>query len=607
MKKYQVDDLGVQARSDMWMLFRPGKDPRTGAEVVLGSLSLGGFMLIDPAAQTNFQVLPGRRIPNGGWWPVGQAPDGAIYQTGVFACKPPVPLLRWKGQGNHSEVAADLPGNSFFGLDISPDGVVYLPDSGQNVLYAFHPDTGQVENLGDFFRFGTHVRNVFCARDGWVYVFATDYKCSVVVALDPKTKEKKDLAELAGKSAAGLSLTGITKDAAGHVLVPQRRWGLDHWFELLGGKPTPIDPMKIRLARTETGYSPLAFSDGSYVLPPVDIGVDVSVVKADGARCAFKVARQESPLRIFSVYAGGGKIWGGTFIPLTLFAFDPATSQTEFFGNPTEVNGEIYTMAFSRDKLFLGSYPQAVLTRYQPGKGWKRDKSISANPAHLGRVKEEGLYLHRPYGVAQDAMGRIYFAALGGYGCEDSGVCRIDPATEEITRWIYPGTTFSVMTYLPGRDQLVMVELRKGEQKTIRLTFLDPHNGKIVDSRPVIYDEGAITSLLADGGDLIYGMHAHRAALFAYSLKAGKIVKTIPEMGLGDNCFNCLIFGPDGRIWGLTVKCVFAADRDLSGFEVVAEYPDQAGLHCYRFGLAQGPDGHVYFPNGPHLMRIRAV
>jgi hypothetical protein len=78
-------------------------------------------------------------------------------------------------------------------------------------------------------------------------------------------------------------------------------------------------------------------------------------------------------------------------------------------------------------------------------------------------------------------------------------------------------------------------------------------------------------------------------------------------MGLGDNCHNCLIFGPDDRIWGLTVKCVFAARRDLSGFDVVAEYPDHAGLHCYRFGLCAGPDGHVYFPNGTHLMRIASV
>ena len=88
---------------------------------------------------------------------------------------------------------------------------------------------------------------------------------------------------------------------------------------------------------------------------------------------------------------------------------------------------------------------------------------------------------------------------------------------------------------------------------------------------------------------------------------AGRTLLIVPEMGLGDNCNNCLIFGPDNRIWGLTVKCVFAAERDLSRFEKVADYEDHAGLNCNRFGLCTGPDGNVYFPNGLHLMRIRAV
>jgi len=87
--------------------------------------------------------------------------------------------------------------------------------------------------------------------------------------------------------------------------------------------------------------------------------------------------------------------------------------------------------------------------------------------------------------------------------------------------------------------------------------------------------------------------------------KESRIVAQLPEMGLGDNCNDVLLFGPDGRIWGLTVKCVFAAERDLSRFEVLAEYPDYSELHCYRFGMRYGPDGNIYFPNGCHLMRIR--
>jgi len=100
-------------------------------------------------------------------------------------------------------------------------------------------------------------------------------------------------------------------------------------------------------------------------------------------------------------------------------------------------------------------------------------------------------------------------------------------------------------------------------------------------------------------------MHAYRATLFAYSLKEGRIVAELRELGYGDNCYNMLIFGPDGKIWGLASQCVYAVTRDLKHKEVVTEYVDNAGMNAYRFGMVYGPDGNIYFPNGTHLMRIR--
>lgn len=596
--KYQVEDLGPQAHWDTWLGFRLGRNPKTGAEVAICALSRGGFMVIDPKTKQTLQAVTGRFILNGGWWAVGQAPDGGIYQAGVFAGKQPAPLLRWDWDGPASKVVAELPGKSFFMLDVAPDGRVYLPDASQNVMYRYDPQTAKVESLGDYAAFGAHIRNVYCAKDGWVYVTCTDYRKTVIVGLDPRTGEKSAIDVGGGGEPWARPTQDLAKDAAGHVLTSRLRWGQRHWLELAGGRIAPIDPYEVRLAN---GVAPLAFSDGGYI-QKIE-GRKVSYVDPTGQTVEFEVDRKESALRIFSVHSGGGKIWGGTFIPLTLFSYDPATGKTEYFGNPTETDGEIYSMVFSEGKLFMGSYVNALLTRYWPGKPWKKDKTLAANPAHLGRLKEEGPSLHRPYGGAKDARGTVYFSALGDYGTTDSGISRIDPKTEEVTRWIYPNTVFGVMIYLPQTDQLLVTEQHRGD-KDIRLTFVCPATGKIVDSRVVITDEGGISSLLTDGRDWIYGLHAHRATLFAYSLKEQKIVARLPEMGLGDNCMNCLTFGPDGRIWGLTTTCVFAAERDLSRFEKVVEYEDHAGLHSYRFGLCLGPDGNVYFPNGPRLMRV---
>ena len=70
-------------------------------------------------------------------------------------------------------------------------------------------------------------------------------------------------------------------------------------------------------------------------------------------------------------------------------------------------------------------------------------------------------------------------------------------------------------------------------------------------------------------------------------------------------CYQCLEWGSDGRLYGLTRECVFSADRDLSEVVREADYLNHAAGNFYRFGMPRGPDGHFYFANGPRLMRFR--
>jgi hypothetical protein len=199
----------------------------------------------------------------------------------------------------------------------------------------------------------------------------------------------------------------------------------------------------------------------------------------------------------------------------------------------------------------------------------------------------------------------VYFAAHGGYGCEDSGICRIDPTTEAIRRWIYSDTTFGALCLLPG-GRLLVGERRAGET-AIRATCISAEDGAELWSVPVIADSGGITSWLLDRDHpgRVYGVHAYRACVFSFDFERREIVARLPEIDQGALCYNMLIDGPDGRLWGLSTDCVFAVERDLSAAAVVVPYPDRAGKNAYRFGLASGPDGHLYFPNGPHLMRLR--
>jgi hypothetical protein len=315
------------------------------------------------------------------------------------------------------------------------------------------------------------------------------------------------------------------------------------------------------------------------------------------------VDRKVQPLQLFSIASGGGRLWMGTVLPLHLLSFEFSTGKFTDHGIPTPVPGEIYNMVWSGGRLFIASYPGAYVTRYDPKRPLRLDRSVQANPHQFGRIKESGPSLDRTHGRACDPDGNVYFAAKGDYGCEDSGICRIDIRSEAMQRWIYPKTTMTALTFLPQNGQLLVCERRKGEH-CLRLSFIAPDSGVIVDSVPLIHDEGDITAWLHDGGDWVYGLHDYRATIFAFSLKKRTAVATIAELGFGHHCKNSLIFGPDDRIWGVTHECVFAVDRELRSKERLASYEDKMLIPHSRFGVEFGPDGRLYFMNGAHLMRM---
>lgn len=603
---YKLEDLGVQAYSDKWIIFRSAKNPKTGASVALGTLSLGGFAVIDPMEQRSIQVSPSRE-----WaafrvgpsvWAIGQAPDSSIYFATAYNTGPDA-LLRWNWEGTEAEVVVELPGNHFLFLDITPDGKVYLSDYHKNALYCYDPSAGVLSKIGTFEEYGTHLGNICCGCDGWIYVHTTDYHTNYIVAIDP-TGQRLPL-----QTGGDVSLM---KDGVGHILIFYNQESEQKAFELAGGQIRPISSSDIKLTDMEIGdngncrtinHMPLIFDDGSY-FKRIN-GVEITYIDADGADKSFVIEREGFPLRIFSITSGGGKIWGSTFIPLTLFSYDPSSNTNKWYGNPTRSTGEIYNSVWSEGKLFMAAYTEATLTRYNPDLPWRLDNSPEANPAHLGQMKEDpGPTLERPYGCALSPEGTVFFAARGDYGCKDSGICRIDPVTEEVTRWIYPNTTFSALIYLAKTEQLLVSETRDGEQ-AIRFTFVSPRTGEIDASYNGIEDGGSVVSWLHDGDDLVYGLHAWRATMIAWSLSQQKIVRRLAEMRVGTHCHNSLLFGPDKNIWGLTKECVYAVTRDFSAMEVVARYEDHAGGNSYRFGMCYGPDGQVYFPNGTHLMRIR--
>lgn len=608
---YSIENLGIAGTGES-NLDGVGhnnlvRHPETGEEYAVLSTLEHAFIVVDPRKRTGVHVQPDMSVYQRTTRLAVQGPDGAVYSLGFhkgqcFSRKPTCSLLKWDWKEPVSKPLFDLekPHDSCMAMDFDEAGRLYLLlHSG---LMRLDLATRREETVAD------SVGQFACGHgEPWLYLNLG----GVMAAQDARTGDRHPVTLPDGRPCP----TGVLhRDGAGRLVI---RPGDERsaWIELKDGQARPVEAHAVRLTQTlisnlEAGqaephmtyWTPYVFADGAYISRVV--GTEVTVVEAAGDWHTFTVDRKGQPLQLYSIVAGGGRLWMGTVLPLHLLSYDFGTGQFANHGVPSTASGEIYNMVWSGERLFMASYTNAVVTRFDPNRPWRYDRSVQANPRQFGPIKDSGPALHRTHGKASDPAGNVYFAAKGDYGCEDSGICRIDIATEAMRRWIYPKTMMTALTYLPQMRQLLVCERRKGAP-WLRLSFVDADSGEIADSLPLIRDDGDIVAWLHDGGDWVYGLHDYRATIFAFSLKERKIVRKIEELHFGDHCKNSLVFGPDRRLWGLTKDCVFAVDRELKTKEKLAAYEDRMLINHSRFGLEFGPDGHLYFMNGAHLMRLK--
>lgn len=573
------------------------RHPKTGQEFACFSLSRGGFLLIDPQTGEKRQIRPQGKKPFSTAWRVAQSPEGDLYQVDFIPGQSMV--TRWDWTTPESQIVAQSPSTSPFDYKAAADGHLYITEYRKN--HIIHVDTRANKSriIADLKGIGHHVRHLFLGNDGMLYAKTISYADqpnpgNYLAMVDPATGQITDLTP-AGRTPFQLEVSADNK-----ILYATQTYGRSVWQELIRGKLHPIDQSNLRITSTA---SSLVFSDGSYIESYREW--ECTLVSPDGTKKTLDITPEGTPVRIFSVGAATGKIWAGTFIPLRLACFDPAAHTITPYGNPTPVTGEIYALAGNDKTLYFSSYVDCGLTRLTPSLPINKDGSVLSNPGQLGKIKPQGLPLQRTYGVTQDPAGRIFFAALGGYGCPDSGIARIDPSkSDQLTTWTYPQTTFGAMCHLSSTNRLLVSEYRRNEASA-RFTLIDPDTGAIEWSLPMLQDAQNVVSWLpAPDGNSAIGVYAYRATLLKFDALTRSITHSLPEVRVGTHCHNALIQGLDGQVWGYTGTQVYKTDWNLSKIETLFDFSADANPNPYRFGFCKGPDNRLYFPDGTRLLRI---
>jgi hypothetical protein len=606
-----VEDLGSPARGDQWMDWRVARLP-AGGQGYVGVLSRGGLMFLDLRGGSARQIGPDPPLDCG--WSFCQTPDGTCWHADMGS-RQGADLYRCDADGDRSQRVLRLPVRHVMALAATSDGAIWFGPATRSELWRLEPGSLKSELAARWSDAGG-ARRILAGRDGWLYLLTDRQDHQRVLAVSPAGQVQVVLDIRPWQ--AVLWHDTLLQDAAGDVFVqcidqPEVR----RWWRLHEGEARPLSQRPPSLVKVDlwpgvglaaTGCTVARLDDGSSLRAVHDR--EVWWRDAAGRDHHLLLRRRDLPLRLFSVAVSGRTVWGGTFIPLTLFGYEIDSGQARTLGNPTRSSsGEIYRIVPAGGDLYLGGYANASITRYRPGDRleeprWNPGSAPDCNPRELGLVGEEP-WLHRPRAATVDALGRIYFGAWDSKGRgRHSAIACLTPGREGIERWPLPGIELCCLACLSGGDDLLACWRDEADAHLVAAVLNFDRRAVLRQCR-LARDRGSIIAALAlPDGDFVL-LHDYRAALLKLNVASMTVVAQRAELNLGDHVQESLAWDEaSGRVLGLTSRCIFAITADLQRPSVVAEYPDHAGGNFYRFGLSRGPGRTWYFANGSQLMRL---
>ncbi len=454
-------------------------------------------------------------------------------------------------------------------------------------IVSYDPATGRMEDLGRMDTTEQYARSIAADRRGWVYVGIGMARGSIV-AFEIKTRKHR-LAVPADHVVQGCGEVWDGDD--GHAY---GRLG-SHVYRLLDGKAAEINeadaaaapPQRLKDGRVLAG----ATLDGTYTLRDAKTGA--TEVK--------KFAYRGAGSRVFVVGEGPrGVIYGSTAMPLELFWYDPRSREMKNPGNPTSVRGEIYSFAHLDGKLYACAYPGGWLSIYDPTRPWDYGTKPENNPYGFGNIGDGHL---RPRAMIVGADRRIYIGSLPPYGQLGGAMAVFDPKAVTVAenyRNLIPNQSIVALVWEPAAGLVFGGSSIEGgggshpTEKDAHLFAWDPiRKKKVVDLVPIA-GRGAVLSLAEAHGRVFAILTGPTLVVYDVARKA---IVHRADIAIGRPLEISLQRWKDGRIYGLTNRCIYTIDPKTYAVKELAA-PGKP-LHC---GWAITDTG-IYFGSGAHLMR----
>ena len=563
--RLQVREIGIPVRGVNWVQLFAGRTAsgESCLYATMGQESAPLFVLqIDPRNGTLRQFDASPATAN--FCPaVCMAPDGRLYLGAAYAGR----LLCFDPEQDalvdlgliHPE-AATFPCR----IDVAPDGGVWIGSYPTADLTRYDPATREFARFGrmdDVDMYNYPLVNT----DGSVANLIRMTR-SFVVVLDPESGVRRPVGPVAVQ---GDDTLDLWRGVDGQLYIESSLGN----FMLHGFEVMPVEELPSR--------------QGAAALPD-----GTTFDFADAAEQSFRQLRLQTPggstqlfeldylasgSRIFTIHTGpDDRVYGSSLMPLHLFRWDPATDDLTDLGRCSSATGEAYSMANLDGRMYISSYPGAVLSVYDPTRPFHFGVEESDNPRDLGRIDELS---YRPRSTLTGPLGRVWTASIPDYGRWSGPLSWYDPRSGE--RHAYHGVAGDGSCYTLAwlRQQKLIavglsIEAGSGAQPKLESAglFLWDYEAQTKvweGALPGAADVISVNSLVVGADGALYGT-ARRARdlseLFRFEPNARVFTDCLPlpESALDHG----LQPTPDGNtLYGFTLGCIYRVRPERHGGE----------------------------------------
>ncbi len=587
----RFENLGVPVTKAMLMATAVGPDATGKKELLYFDFAQTGSTLLLVAVDPDTGEARQYKAPVGpGAWALVRGPDEKMYlgtwESGyILRFDPQAPEKGLEVIGKPSETETYI-----WQYAIGKDGKLYGCTYGHAKLVSYDPKTDRMEDLGRTDDTQMYTRSVACGPTGKIYT-GIGYGRANLVAYDPATRSHISILPEKYRTENSAS---VHLGADGHV------------YAHCGSQAFRVEDLCLVPIPADTVVKPagLALRDGRTVTVGEITAETGSFTLTDpktGAATTRTFRYQGDGSLLFVLGLGPDeKVYGSTAMPLEMFVHDPATGANRHLGNPTSVNGELYSMLTWRDRLYVCAYPGGYLSVYDPKRPFRFGTDPGDNPRGFGALGDGHL---RPRAMALGPDNRLYIGSLPPYGELGGAMAVFDLLAEKVVanyRNLVTNQSIVALACEPktglifGGSSVTGGGGTTAIEKEARFFAFDPARGRKVFEAALEPGLAGYPAICSAQGKVYVAAGKH---LLAFDPQDMRVVQTIAlpgtplDISLGRH--------PDGLIWGLTARSVFAVDPSTGEVAVIANAP--VPIRC---GFALRDDA-IYFGSSAHLWRYR--